>query len=125
MATRSEAELAEVPHFEVTTLDGRRVRYGEFWQRRNLVLVSVGPHEREAGVRHASRLLERRDDFEREEAVVVVTADTIPGLPASTVLVADRWGEILHRGSAAEPLDVDDLLSWVHFAAIQCPECPP
>jgi hypothetical protein len=43
MATRSEARLGYVPHFEVTTVDGQHVRYDDIWQRRNLVLVVVYP----------------------------------------------------------------------------------
>lgn len=125
MAARTEAQLGYMPHFDVTTLDGRRVRYDELWQRRNLLLVIVSPRERAAGMRYARQLHNRRDEFEQEETAVVVTADTIPGFSAPTVLVADRWGEILHRGHVSESLDVDDLLSWVHFAEIQCPECPP
>lgn len=46
------------------------------------------------------------------------------------VVVADRWGEILHIASqSAADLSrlpsVDELLSWVQFARMQCPECPP
>jgi hypothetical protein len=55
MATRTEARLGYVPHFDVTTVDGRRVRYQEIWQRRNLVLLVVNPREREAArsMRHS------------------------------------------------------------------------
>jgi hypothetical protein len=33
-------------HFDLMTLDGRRVRYEELWQRRNLVLVLTDPEQR-------------------------------------------------------------------------------
>jgi hypothetical protein len=130
MTTRSEARLGHVPHFDVTTLDGRRVRYEEIWQRRNLVLVIALPHEREAAARYALELQAHRDELEQAETTVVVTADAVPGLPAPIVLVADRWGEILHRepvssGQGSPFPDVDELLAWVHFARIRCPECPP
>jgi hypothetical protein len=130
MATRSEARLGYVPHFEVTTVDGLRVRYDDIWQRRNLVLVLVNPQAREAGARYASQLEARRAEFARVETAVVVTADAVPKLAAPAALVADRWGEILHleTGSSGESSrfpDIDELLSWVHFAEIQCPECPP
>jgi hypothetical protein len=130
MATRSEARLGYVPHFEVTTLNGRHARYEEIWQRRNLVLIVVSRREREAATRYALQLEARRDEFDQEETAVVVTSDSVPGLPTPTVLVADRWGEILHRetasdGQALQLPDVDELLSWAHFAEIQCPECPP
>lgn len=128
MATRTEARLGYVPHFDVITLGGQRVRYQEIWQRRNLVLVMVSPQDREAGALYASQLKSRQAEFEEAETTVVVTADIVPGLSAPRVVVADRWGEILHT---EVPVDVstlpsvEDLLSWVRFARIQCPECPP
>jgi hypothetical protein len=130
MAVRNEARLGYVPHFDVTTLDGLRVRYDDLWQRQNLVLVLISPQEGDAGARYASELEARRDEFEREATRLVVTADSVPRLPAPGAVVADRWGEILYletgsRGQTFHYPDVDELLSWVHFAQIQCPECPP
>jgi hypothetical protein len=130
MAMRSEARLGYVPHFDVMTLDGRHVRYDDIWQRRNLVLVLVSPQNRDDGARYASQLQAHRDEFEREETTVVVTTDPVPKLNAPAALVADRWGEILYLetapgGQMSRFPDVDELLSWVHFAEIQCPECPP
>ena len=127
MAKQSDARLGFVPHFEVTTIDGRRVRYDDIWQRRNLLFVLLSPQERENSVRYASQLEARRAEFEQEETTIVVTTDAVPKLAAPVVLVADRWGEILYleSGQAYRPPDVDELLSWVHFAEIQCPECPP
>jgi hypothetical protein len=129
---QNEARLGFVPHFDVTTVDGHHVRYDDVWQRRNLVLVLISPQEREDGARYASQLQARRDEFEREETTVVVTSDAVPKLPTPAALVADRWGEILYlqtasgdRTSRLPDVDVDELLSWVHFAEIQCPECPP
>jgi hypothetical protein len=51
----------------------------------------------------------------------------VPGLPVPCALAADRWGEILHleTGPDGQFPAVDELLTWVHFASIQCPECPP
>jgi hypothetical protein len=129
MPTPSEARLGYVPHFDVTTVDGRRVRYDDIWQRRNLILVLVSPQEREAGAQYASQLQARRAEFDAEETTVVVTADAVSKLATPTALVADRWGEILHletgSGETSRFPDIDELLSWVHFAEIQCPECPP
>lgn len=130
MATRTDARLGYVPHFEVTTLDGQPVRYQDIWQRRNLVLIIIEPHERNAAARYASQLNARRDDFEQAETTVVVTDDAVPGVAAPRVVIADRWGEILHIDSppAGDPSQwpsVEELLSWVRFARIQCPECPP
>jgi choline dehydrogenase-like flavoprotein len=130
MAIRSEARLGYMPHFDVTTLDGQHVQYDDIWQRRNLVLVLVSPQERDAGAWYALQLQARRDEFEREETTVVVTTDGVPKLPTPAALVADRWGEILYLETASSGQtfrvpDVNELLSWVHFIEIQCPECPP
>jgi choline dehydrogenase-like flavoprotein len=130
MASWTEARLGYVPHFDVTTIDGQRVRYDDIWQRKNLVLVLVTSQEREAGARYASQLEARRAEFEREETTVVVTTDAVPKLTAPAALVADRWGEIVFLetvsdGQTFRSPDVDELLSWVHFVETQCPECPP
>jgi molybdopterin biosynthesis enzyme len=124
---RSETGLGDVPHFDVATLDGLHVRYRDIWQRRNLVLVVVRPDARESAASYASQLRRRRDEFERGETTVVVTSDVVPGVSPSTVVVADRWGEITYRETFADAEfpDIDELLSWVHFIQIQCPECPP
>jgi hypothetical protein len=127
---RSEARFGFVPHFDVTTVDGQRVRYDEIWQRRNLVLFIASPEEREVAARYASQLQAHRDQLDEGEATVVVTTDAVPNLPVPSALVADRWGEILQLerasgGNAFQFPDVDELLEWVHFASIQCPECPP
>lgn len=126
----SEPHLKHVPHFEVRALDGRHVRYQELWQRRSLVLVVAAPHEREAAANYASALEMRHDEFEEAEAAVVVTTDSVRGLPVPSAIVADRWGEILHMetpaaGGASQLPDADELLAWIRFARIQCPECPP
>lgn len=132
MTTRSEGRFGDVPHFHVRTLDGSHVRYQDIWQRHNLVLVTVSPQEREAAARYASQLRAQLDDVVQAETSLVVTADAVPGLPAPAIVVADRWGEILHSqvpsgesASVSQLPDVDELVSWVHFAEIQCPECPP
>lgn len=48
MAIRIEAPLGYIPHFDVTTVDGTRVRYDEIWQHRNLVLVLADAPQRDA-----------------------------------------------------------------------------
>jgi hypothetical protein len=129
MAPTREARLGYVPHFDLRSVDGRRLHYDEVWQRRNLVLVVFTANECETAAQYASRLQARAEEFRQEEATVVVTVDVVPTLSAPTVVVADRWGEILFHDSPSDPMwrmpDVDELLSWVHFAQIQCPECPP
>jgi hypothetical protein len=126
---RSDVRLDSVPHFDVTTVDGRRVRYADIWQRRNLLLILVDAYDRDAAVLYALQLQARERDFDREETAIVVTADTVAGVTGPAIIVADRWGEIVHLdaafGRTSQLPEVDELLSWVHFVEIQCPECPP
>jgi hypothetical protein len=123
-------ERHQLPHFDVRELNGRRVRYDELWQCRNLVLVLIDSTRREEATRSASVLSAHRDEFDDTEAAVVVTADSVQGLRAPCVVIADRWGEIMHierpdPGNVWPFTNVDELLQWVRFARIQCPECPP
>ena len=119
-----------IPHFEATALDGRPIRYRDLWQRRNLVLVLAAPDQRDAAMKYASTVQSRYGEFEQAETTVVVTTDPVPGLPTPSVTIADRWGEIVHveTPAATEPSrfpDVEELLAWIQFVRIQCPECPP
>ncbi|MGH9348292.1 MAG: hypothetical protein ACRD26_13620 [Vicinamibacterales bacterium] len=132
MATTSSElhERDQLPHFDVTTLDGRRVRYDELWQRRNLVLILTDPQKRQEATVFASQLSARQEEFGDAETAVVVTSDSVPGFRAPCVVIADRWGEIMHleaitSGDTSPRPTVDELLDWVRFARIQCPECPP
>lgn len=128
MAIRSDARLGDIPHFDVTTIDGRRIRYGEIWQRRNLLLVLVHPRDRTPAAEYAAGIEAHRTQLEEAEATVVVTADAVPGLTAPRVVVADRWGEILHTECAEDMSrfpSVEELVSWARFVRMQCPECPP
>lgn len=108
-----------VPFFDVEAADRTRRVYRDLWQRRTLLLVSVAPAGVDAA-QIAARLRERVGD----DAEVIVTADAVEGLPRPGVLVADRWGEIVHV-APIDPaaIDVDDLADWVRFVQIQCPEC--
>lgn len=126
----AESHPKHVPHFDVRALDGQLVRYQELWQRRNLVLVLGAPDQRDAARRYASTLQSHHREFEETETTVVVTTDPVRGLPVPAVIVADRWGEIVHieTTTAAEPSrfpDVQEILAWIQFVRIQCPECPP
>src|SRR5215813_5941434 len=79
MGVQSETRFGYVPHFEVTTVDGGRVRYQEIWQQRNLVLVIVAPDQRSAAVRYAQQLADRQRDFEDAETSVIVSTDSVRG----------------------------------------------
>jgi hypothetical protein len=56
----------------------------------------------------------------------VITRDVVAGAPSPGIVVADRWGEIVHvaRGSQGTPLpEPDELLEWIDYVQHQCPEC--
>ena len=112
----------QVPHFEVSTADGRAIRYTDIWQSKNLVFVSADS----AATQYLNRLQARADDFTAADTVLVVSSDKVPGLPSPGAVVADKWGEIAyvfdrHRTTPT----ADELLEWVNFVRMKCPECPP
>jgi hypothetical protein len=119
----------QVPHFEVVTVDGRRVRYADLWQHRNLALVLVKDVIAPQSQQYVGTLRDREPDFTAADSALVVSTDAIGGLPSPGVVIADRWGEIVqvfgcNDRSCATPTP-DELLEWVNFVRIQCPECPP
>lgn len=113
-----------VPHFAVTTLEGRPVRYADLWQRWNLVFAAL-PAEPGASD-YVSELTARIPDFVELAAQLVLTRDTLPGLRSPGVLVADRWGEIVHVATASNTSDLPNaeaLHEWLHWIETRCPEC--
>lgn len=119
-----------MPHFDVTTIDGTRVRYAELWQRRRLLLVTAARGDRVGMEPYRLEWLSRQAELEECETVMVVTVDEVAGIPPGTVLIADRWGEVFCRetapdGDVTRLPSVDEVMSWIRFAAMQCPECPP
>src|SRR5687768_6547065 len=85
-----------IPHINVTTVDGERFAYSDIWQRKNLVLVALPPEESDDADDYLSLLASRLSDVTGGDTACVVTRRDIPGIPASAVVVADRWGEIHH-----------------------------
>jgi peroxiredoxin len=114
-----------VPHFDVTTVDGAAVRYATIWQRRNLVLVTLG-HTTAASRPYADAMASRADEFASHAAACVITQDPIVGLPAPGVLVADRWGEVVYAMTGADIRELpspQDLIEWLEYVEQRCPEC--
>jgi hypothetical protein len=116
-----------VPHFEVTNLQGETVSYSTMWQRRNLVLVTVPASDPDGTfATYVSRLTAEMPASAWADTTCVITRDTVLGLPSPGVVVADRWGEIVHvaRGSHVgelpRPLEIGE---WVDYVQRQCPEC--
>ena len=112
-----------IPHFTVRTPGGEIVAYRDIWQQRNLVLILMAPQSPALGG-DADRIAIAAN--EHADSAWIVTADAIEGLPQPGVVVADRWGEIVHVSSTSVDAglpDVDDLIEWLDFTRMRCPEC--
>jgi hypothetical protein len=115
-----------VPHVELQTLDGRRFRYSDIWQQRNLVLVAVPPEPSASAERYASDLMARAGELAEQQTDCVITRDRVPGLRAPGVVVADRWGEIVYVSAAGDAADLppaEELVDWIVHVQTRCPEC--
>jgi hypothetical protein len=115
-----------VPHFEVKTIGGELFSYSTVWQRRNLVLLAIPATESEAPGTYLSQVEARRPEFTAKDAECVVTADRVPGIQSPAVVVADRWGEIVHVATTSHVDDLtppEELLEWVDYLDRRCPEC--
>jgi hypothetical protein len=113
-----------IPHFHVTTLEGAAFSYSSIWQRRNLVLVTVSAADLDGT--YVSDLSVRAQDFQDHASVCVVTLESVIGLPARGVVIADRWGEIVHVADVPEPgllPTPEELFEWIEYVERQCPEC--
>ena len=125
--TREQPDLLkpgdQVPHFIVRNLDGDAVAYSAVWQHRNLILAAVPAAA--AFEEYVSLLANRTSSF-GFDTDCVITHDIVDGLPYPSVVVADRWGEIVHLASAADEArlpDVGELQEWIDYVQRRCPEC--
>lgn len=109
----------QVPHFIVSTLDGRTVRYAAIWQTKNLVLVAL-PSSHSI----PEDALEQLRTLDTSDTRCVVTTDPVPGVAPPAALVADKWGEIVHIVQAVSGLPTgEDLAEWIEHVRQRCPEC--
>ena len=112
------------PHIQVKTLDGQTFRYAAIWQSKQLVLLVIGTSQ--ADTDYASAVTSRASEFSNRETECVVTHDDVTGLRTPSVVIADRWGEVIHiaePSSSAELPSVDELIEWVDYVRRRCPEC--
>ena len=108
-----------VPHFTVADAAGARVAYNRVWQRKHLVLVRLRDSS-------TSAMADALASIQDEDTAVVVTHDSVEGVPGAGVLVADRWGEIVFAAHAEGDSDlpaVDEIGEWVRYVTVKCPEC--
>lgn len=114
----------QVPHIEITDLSGSIFRYSSIWQHSNLLLITVPQTDGHAN--YVADLSRRDSDFRDRHAVCVVTRNAVLGMPTPGVLVADRWGEIIHIAAAGRVDDLPpplELLKWLDYIEQRCPEC--
>lgn len=113
-----------VPHFHVTDTSAARVAYDEaIWQRDHLLLVSLGDDDGDPFAAIARDLQGRASDIAALEARLVVTRDPIAGVPRPGAVVADRWGEVFAVIDEAGSTYADDLIEWIRWVQMKCPEC--
>lgn len=114
-----------VPHFDVTNLQGEAVTYSTIWQRRNLVLVTLPPSDpARTFTNYAAEVA--ADIPAGGDTACVLTRDVVTGIPSPGIVVADRWGEIVHIASGAQVAElpsVSELVEWVSYVQHRCPEC--
>jgi hypothetical protein len=110
-----------LPFFDVVTVDGSHVAYKQFWQQRNVVLVSLSSETSESDQALVTTLTRRSEDFDLLQAACVMTYDAVAGVPHPGVVIADRWGEVqIVTAGLPEP---QDLLETLEYLQHKCPEC--
>lgn len=113
-----------VPHVEVETVTGEKFNYTTIWQRKPLVLVALGTSS--ADESYGSDLSARAAEFSGRDTECVITRDDVGGLRTPGVLIADRWGEVVHVAEAASCAQLpscDELIEWIEYVRRRCPEC--
>lgn len=121
LSVRDLLPMVTVTH----AVDGSLVRYQDVWQRKNLLLV-MAPENDPTSAQYAKALIDSSTIVAAEDTTLVVTANTIPGVPSPGVLVADRWGEIYYVTSADRTADLPtarELAEWLRYVHNECPEC--
>ena len=115
-----------VPHFEVRNLEGDPFRYSTIWQHKNLLLVTIPTLDSEPASAYAADVTAQIREFADEDFECVITRDRVPGISALSVVVADRWGEIVFAVERSDVADLplpQELMEWLNYVSNQCPEC--
>jgi hypothetical protein len=118
-----------LPHFEGFDVNAERVRYRDFWQRRNVVVLVLGAGAGEQERAYASRLRARLLAVDRGDLAFAALSPAPVGLSAPALVVGDRWGEIVHSEDLPPEMSrwpsPDEVLEWVTYVRCRCEECPP
>ncbi len=115
----------QLPHFTVTTIDGRSFTYADAWQSKNLVLVVLPASTAEHDASYVAALtagLELANPTGQHSALVI-TRDRMPDEQRPFALVADKWGEIQYLKRAADVAGLPparELNEWLTYIRIRC-----
>ena len=115
-----------VPQFDVRTIEDRPISYSAIWQRQNLVLITLPDVQCAACAVYIAQLTAHISAFASQNSECVITRDRVPEIPSPSVVVADKWGEIVYVASASDVADLppaQELMDWVSYLQTQCPEC--
>jgi hypothetical protein len=116
-----------LPHFEIADVSGAPFRYRDIWQRANVLVVCLAGAEPRAAERYRAAIERVREAVAATETRLLVTRHAIAGLPAPAVVIGDRWGEVQHLTTADSSLAAfpapEELLDWLHYVRMRCPEC--
>jgi hypothetical protein len=95
----------------------------------NVVLFIVSADLISAASPYLSALESRLSELKPDDTSLVVVDHSIDGLPLNSVVIADRWGDIVHLERLASDQEawpsITGILEWVEFIRVKCPECPP
>lgn len=137
-----------IPNYTGTNGRGEKVQLHDYRHNKNLVAVLTTAKGYGNATSLLAELAARYDEFRTEEAEIVLmlrngSGEPVPAAltwpfpalvmkdrtdlqpPAPTIYVADRFGEIFATyplTAAASLPTADDLLEWLHFIELQCPE---
>ena len=96
---------------------------------RNVVLFVVTADLSAAASPYLTPLESRLSELKPDDISLVVVNHSIDGLPLNSVIIVDRWAEIAHLERLASDHEawpsIADMLEWVQFIRVECPECPP
>jgi hypothetical protein len=115
-----------VPHFVVSTLDGRTVRYAAIWQQKMLLLVVLPAAETESARKYFAALSAQPHLLDGDDVACVATRERVAGVPVCAVVLADQWGEVAFAVEKDDPADLPqprELAEWLEFLRNKCPEC--
>lgn len=112
----------QLPDFEAPTVDGAHFRYADVWQHRNLVLITTGLSSPSV-VAYLSDLRDRVAALKPDNSTVVAVQN-VQALPASSLIVGDRWGEIVFIAALSDDVarwpSSDDVLEWLEMVRQRC-----